>query len=77
MARAIADGPAFAHSMTKKMLDYEQHVDFATGIEAEAQAQAICMAHPDFRTAYEANKEKRAPKFEGAESDDTDGGSRA
>ena len=40
--------------MTKKMLDYEQHVDFATGIEAEAQAQAICMQHPDFREAHDA-----------------------
>jgi enoyl-CoA hydratase/carnithine racemase len=49
--------------MTKKMLDYEQHVDFATGIEAEAQAQAICMQHPDFREAYDANVEKRAPRF--------------
>ena len=62
-ARKIADGPAFAHAMTKKMLDYEQHVDFATGIEAEAQAQAICMQHPDFREAYDANVEKRAPRF--------------
>lgn len=64
LARAIADGPAFAHAMTKKMLDYEAHVDFATGIEAEAQAQAICMQHPDFREAYDAWVEKRAPRFE-------------
>lgn len=63
LARRIADGPAFAHAMTKKMLDYEQHVDFATAIEAEAQAQAICMQHPDFREAYEAHVEKRAPRF--------------
>ncbi len=63
LARRIADGPAFAHAMTKKMLDYEAHVDFATGIEAEAQAQAICMQHPDFREAYDANVEKRAPRF--------------
>lgn len=62
-AKRIADGPAFAHAMTKKMLDYEQHVDFATGIEAEAQAQAICMQHPDFREAYDANVEKRPPRF--------------
>ncbi|UJR80083.1 enoyl-CoA hydratase family protein [Sandaracinus amylolyticus] len=64
LARTIADGPAFAHAMTKKMLDYEAHVDFATGIEAEAQAQAICMQHPDFREAYDAWVEKRAPRFE-------------
>ena len=63
LARKIADGPAFAHAMTKKMLDYEAHVDFATGIEAEAQAQAICMQHPDFKEAYEAGVAKRAPKF--------------
>jgi enoyl-CoA hydratase/carnithine racemase len=63
-ARRIADGPAFAHAMTKKMLDYEAHVDFLTGIEAEAQAQAICMQHPDFREAYDAWVEKRAPRFE-------------
>jgi enoyl-CoA hydratase/carnithine racemase len=63
-AKRIAEGPAFAHAMTKKMLDYEQHVDFATGIEAEAQAQAICMQHPDFREAYDANVGKRAPRFQ-------------
>lgn len=63
-AKAIADGPAFAHAMTKKMLDYEAHVDFATGIEAEAQAQAICMQHPDFREAHDAFTQKRPPRFE-------------
>jgi enoyl-CoA hydratase/carnithine racemase len=62
-ARKIADGPAFAHAMTKKMLDYEQHVDFETAIEAEAQAQAICMQHSDFREAYDAGVEKRPPRF--------------
>lgn len=64
LARTIADGPAFAHAMTKKMLDYEAHVGFETGIEAEAQAQAICMQHPDFREAYDAWVEKRPPRFE-------------
>jgi enoyl-CoA hydratase/carnithine racemase len=64
IAKRLAEGPAFAHAMTKKMLDYEAHVDFATGIEAEAQAQAICMQHPDFKAAYDASVEKRAPKFE-------------
>jgi enoyl-CoA hydratase/carnithine racemase len=63
LAKKIAEGPAFAHAMTKKMLDYEAHVDFATGIEAEAQAQAICMQHPDFREAYDAHVEKRPPRF--------------
>jgi enoyl-CoA hydratase/carnithine racemase len=63
LARTIADGPAFAHAMTKKMLDYEADVGFETGIEAEAQAQAICMQHPDFREAYDAWVEKRKPRF--------------
>jgi enoyl-CoA hydratase/carnithine racemase len=63
-ATALAKGPAFAHAMTKRMLEYEAHVDFTTGIEAEAQAQAICMEHPDFREAYDAHVEKRPPRFE-------------
>ncbi len=63
-AGALAQGPAFAHAMTKRMLEYEAHVDFTTGIEAEAQAQAICMQHPDFREAYDAWVEKRDPRFE-------------
>ncbi|RLB54853.1 MAG: enoyl-CoA hydratase family protein [Deltaproteobacteria bacterium] len=63
-AKALAEGPAFAHAMTKRMLEYEEHLDFATAIEAEAQAQAICMQHPDFREAHDAWKEKRAPRFE-------------
>jgi enoyl-CoA hydratase/carnithine racemase len=62
-ARKLAKGPAFAHAMTKRMLEYEAHVDFATAIEAEAQAQAICMQHPDFREAHEAWKAKRAPRY--------------
>jgi len=64
IARSLAEGPAFAHAMTKRMLDYEAHLDFSTAIEAEAQAQAICMQHPDFREAYEAWVEKRPPRFE-------------
>lgn len=64
LARKLADGPAFAHAMTKRMLEYEGHVDFRTAIEAEAQAQAICMQHPDFREAYEAWRDKRPPRFE-------------
>jgi enoyl-CoA hydratase/carnithine racemase len=63
-AKSLADGPRFAHAMTKRMLTYEGHVDFGTAIEAEAQAQTLCMQHPDFREAYDAWKEKRAPRFE-------------
>lgn len=70
-ARAWADklarGPAFAHTMTKQMMESEWSMSLPQAIEAEAQAQAICMAHPDFRTAYEANKAKQKPTFEGAE----------
>ena len=66
-ADRLARGPAFAHTVTKQMLESERTMTLAQAIEAEAQAQAICMAHPDFRAAYEANKEKRAPRFEGAQ----------
>ncbi len=65
-AHELAAGPAFAHSITKQMLESEWSMPLAAAIEAEAQAQAICMAHPDFRTAYEANKRKERPVFEGA-----------
>jgi enoyl-CoA hydratase/carnithine racemase len=66
-ADRLARGPAFAHTMTKQMMESEHAMSLAQAIEAEAQAQAICMAHPDFRAAYEANQDKRAPRFEGAE----------
>lgn len=62
-ARKIARGPAFAHAMTKRMVEYEGHVDFVTAIEAEAQAQTLCMQHGDFREAHEAHKGKREPRF--------------
>jgi len=65
-AKELAEGPAFAHAMTKQMLESEWTMPLAAAIEAEAQAQALCMAHPDFRTAYEANQKKEAPVFEGA-----------
>jgi enoyl-CoA hydratase/carnithine racemase len=66
-AARLASGPAFAHSITKQMMESEHGMSLSAAIEAEAQAQAICMAHPDFREAYEANKTKRTPRFEGAE----------
>jgi enoyl-CoA hydratase/carnithine racemase len=65
-AHKLSAGPAFAHSVTKQMLESEAQMSLAVAIEAEAQAQAICMAHPDFKTAYDANIAKRAPVFEGA-----------
>lgn len=66
-ADRLARGPAFAHAMTKQMLESEHGMSLGAAIEAEAQAQALCMAHPDFRAAYEANQAKAAARFEGAE----------
>ena len=65
-AKKLAQGSAFAHSMTKQMLESEAQMTLAQAIEAEAQAQAICMQHPDFREAHDAWCEKRDPKFEGS-----------
>ena len=65
-AQRLAEGPAFAHAMTKVMLEKEHTMSLAEAIEAEAQAQAICMQHPDFQTAHLAWKEKREPLFAGS-----------
>ena len=65
-AAQLAEGPAFAHSMTKQMLESEPTMSLDAAIEAEAQAQAICMQHPDFRTAYESRKKKEPIVFAGA-----------
>jgi enoyl-CoA hydratase/carnithine racemase len=65
LARSLADGPWFAHTMTKTMLNQEWAMGIDELIESEAQAQAICMATKDFRRAFEAFAEKRKPVFEG------------
>lgn len=65
MAGELANGPTFAHAMTKKMLHQEWSMSIDEAIEAEAEAQAICMETKDFRRAYEAFAEKRKPVFEG------------
>jgi enoyl-CoA hydratase/carnithine racemase len=65
MAQALADGPTFAHGMTKKMLQQEWNMGVDEAIEAEAQAQAICMATNDFHRAYHAFVAKQMPEFEG------------
>jgi enoyl-CoA hydratase/carnithine racemase len=65
MAEQLATGPTFAHAMTKKMLHQEWTMGLDEAIEAEAQAQAICMQAEDFRRAYEAFVEKQKPVFEG------------
>lgn len=62
-AERLAAGPAFALAKTKEMLNRELNMDLETALECEAQAQAICMQHPDYREAYEAFVAKRAPKF--------------
>jgi len=66
LAVRLASGPAFAHGMTKQMLESEHTMSLAEAIEAEAQAQAICMMHPDFRAAFDAWTEKRPIQFAGA-----------
>lgn len=65
MAQSLADGPTFAHGMTKKMLQQEWNMGVDEAIEAEAQAQAICMATNDFHRAYHAFVAKERPGFEG------------
>ena len=64
-ARELANGPSFAHAMTKQMLNREWSMSIDDALEAEAQAQAICMQTEDFRRAYRAFVEKSKPKFEG------------
>ncbi|WP_428263493.1 enoyl-CoA hydratase family protein [Haliangium sp.] len=64
-ARRLAEGPTFAHAMTKRMLHQEWDMGIDQAIEAEAQAQAVCMASKDFRRAYEAFAAKQRPVFEG------------
>ncbi len=66
LAERLASGPAFAHSMTKQMLESEATMSLDQAIEAEAQAQAICMQHPDFRAAYDAWVAKKPTFFEGS-----------
>jgi enoyl-CoA hydratase/carnithine racemase len=65
LATSLADGPNFAHSMTKTMLNQEWNMGLDTAIESEAQAQAICMQTRDFERAYRAFMEKQQPEFEG------------
>ncbi len=65
LAAQLAAGPTFAHGMTKKMLQQEWNMGVDEAIEAEAQAQAICMATNDFHRAYHAFVAKQTPVFEG------------
>jgi enoyl-CoA hydratase/carnithine racemase len=65
LATEIASGPSFAHGVTKRMLHQEWNMSVDEAIEAEAQAQAICMATRDFERAYHAFAAKSRPVFEG------------
>jgi len=65
LAAELAGGPTFANGMTKKMLHQEWNMGVDEAIEAEAQAQAICMATNDFHRAYHAFVAKQTPVFEG------------
>jgi enoyl-CoA hydratase/carnithine racemase len=65
LARRIAEGPTFAHGMTKTQLNHEWNMGLEQAIEAEAQAQAICMQTQDFARAYHAFVAKERPVFRG------------
>ena len=65
LAHELASGPTFAHSMTKTMLHQEWAMTLDQAIEAEAQAQAICMQTQDFTRAYEAFSARQHPVFQG------------
>ena len=65
LAERLAQGPTFAHSMTKTQLNHEWNMGLDQAIEAEAQAQAICMQTQDFERAYRAFVAKDRPVFEG------------
>ncbi len=64
-AQRLAAGPTFAHMMTKTMLNQEWSMGLEQAIEAEAQAQALCMQTKDFERAYDAFVAKERPAFEG------------
>ena len=65
LARELAQGPSFANGITKTMLHQEWAMTIEQAIEAEAQAQAICMMTEDFTRAYNAFVAKQKPRFEG------------
>ncbi len=65
LAASLAQGPTFAHAMTKRCLHQEWDMSIDEAIEAEAQAQAICMQTKDFGRAYRAFATKQRPEFQG------------
>jgi len=65
LARQLSAGPTFANGITKTMLHQEWAMSIDQALEAEAQAQALCMLTGDFKRAYDAFVAKQKPKFEG------------
>jgi enoyl-CoA hydratase/carnithine racemase len=65
LARDLAAGPTFANGITKTMLHQEWSMTVEQAVEAEAQAQALCMLTEDFKRAYNAFVAKQKPVFEG------------
>jgi len=65
MARRLANGPTFAHGVTKKCLHQEWNASIEEALEIEAEAQAICMQTQDFTRAYDAFVNKQKPVFKG------------
>jgi enoyl-CoA hydratase/carnithine racemase len=65
LAQSLAAGPTFANAMTKKCIHQEWNMGVDESIEAEAQAQAICMQTKDYERAYEAFVAKQKPVFQG------------
>ena len=65
LARQLVAGPTFAHGITKTQLNQEWNMSLEQAIEAEAQAQALCMQTEDFARAYRAFVAKDKPVFEG------------
>jgi enoyl-CoA hydratase/carnithine racemase len=63
LARRLAEGPTFAIGMTKTLLNQEASMGFEQAIEAEAQAQALCMRTPNFPEAHRAFVERRPARF--------------
>ena len=66
LAKSLAQGPTFGHAMTKKCIHQEWSMGIDEAIEAEAQAQAICMQTKDYERAYNAFVAKQQPVFQGA-----------
>ena len=65
LARSLADGPWFAHTVTKTMINQEWSMGIEEMIESEAQAQAICMMTGDFKRSFDAFATRKKPEFAG------------